>query len=195
MNMKALTQTKSIESRKIHSIHALPDGRGFAGNLEIGKARYQLAFTPKNAAIENRNLVLTGGLVLRSPNGQRRATDNVKATLLSTQGSISSAPPIPRSLAGSLKPDGGSPQATEATGDLSSVAVMYLKLSAIDVKALGAPADLNGLQINARLHPTSELERDLQWLYSALIRAALGEPPNEEYAAGYLAEINRILKA
>ncbi len=192
---KKTSATKSTETRKLYSIHALLSGRDFVGNLGTGKARYQLTFTPKTAEIDNRKLVLTGSLTLKSPNGQRRAADNVKATHLSTQGSAASAPPVPRSLDPTLKPENNSSQSTEATGDLSSVAVMFLKLSALDGNALGAPVDLSNLQINARLYPASEVERDLQWLYSALIRATLGESPNEKNATGYLAEINRILKA
>jgi hypothetical protein len=72
---------------------------------------------------------------------------------------------------------------------------MYLKLSPLDGRALGVPADLRAVQLNARLYATSEVERGLQWLYSALVEATLGEHRNERLAADYLDAINRILKA
>jgi hypothetical protein len=186
-------------SRKLYSIHAWPNGREFVGKIEARKADYQLAFTPRAATIVNRKLVLNGSITIKSPNGQQHKADNVIATLLATQGSASVAPPLPRSFAQSIKPATSVPETslviTEATGELGSVGVMYLKLSGLDGKALRVPMDLNGVQLNVRLSPASETERDLQWLYSALIGATMGDSPNEENAANYLAEINRILKS
>ncbi|MCI0336357.1 MAG: hypothetical protein L0226_02180 [Acidobacteria bacterium] len=189
---------KKNAARKLYSIHALPSGRGFAGIIAADKAKYQFVFAPQTAELVNRKLVLTGSFTVKSPNGQKRVAENVKATLLATQGSITTAPPVPRTFEQLLKqapisPD-NSPAVTDATGDLSSVAVIYLKLSPLGGKALGLPADLSQVQLNARLYSTSEVERDLQWFYSALIRATLGESPDEQIARGYLAEINRILK-
>jgi hypothetical protein len=71
---------------------------------------------------------------------------------------------------------------------------MYLRLSPLDGSALGVPADLGAVQLNARLYATSEVERDLHWLYSALVEATQGEHKNERLAADYLDAINRILK-
>jgi hypothetical protein len=53
--------------------------------------------------------------------------------------------------------------------------------------------DLSAVQVNARLYPQSEIERDLQWLYSALTLAL--HKAEERKAEGYLTEINRLLKA
>jgi hypothetical protein len=185
--------------RKLHSIHLLPDARGFSGNIEAGRTKYRFTFSPSNAAIVNGKVVLRGSVAVKTPNGQTRKIDNVEATLLATQGSVFLAPPMPRSPSLDVKPvdPAVSPSATftEATGDLASVGVMYLKLSTLDERALGVPFDLSSVQLNARLYAASEVERELHWLYSAIVSTTLGGEPNEEAASGFLAEINRILKA
>src|SRR5262249_47505861 len=108
--------------------------------------------------------------------------------------------PMPRRFSESLKPPtpapGGPGEAlplTDSTGHLASVAVMYLKLSPLDGRALGVTADLSAVQLNARLYATSEIERDLHWLYSALVEATQGEHKNERLAVEYSDAINRIL--
>jgi hypothetical protein len=191
-----LTQKRNA-ANKIHSIHVLPNGAGFAGKIEAGRSSYQFAFRPKTADAGSGKLVLTGVVEMKSPGGRRRAAENVTATLLATQGSITGAPPMPRQFSESLKapvpvPSDSLP-ITESTSHLGSVAAMYLKLSPLDGRALGVPADLSGVQLNARLYATSEIERDLHWLYSALVEATQGEHKNERLAADYLDAINRIL--
>ncbi len=190
---------KTPADRKLHSIHVLPNGREFVGKIEIGRASYQFTFAPKSAVSANGKLVLTGAVKVKSPGGQQRAADGVTATLLATQGGITSPPPMPRQFAESLRPPlpepSGSLPLTDWTGHQGSVAVMYLKLSPLDGRALGVPADLSSVQLNARLYSTSEVERDLHWLYSALAVAIQGERPNEQLAADYLGAINHILKS
>lgn len=198
------TQKKNATSkvpadRRLHSIHALPNGREFVGKIVIGRASYQFTFAPKTAAAANGKLVLTGAVKVKSPGGQQRAADGVTATLLATQGSINSPPPMPRRFAESLRPPlsepSGSLPLTDWTGRQGSVAVMCLKLSPLDNRALGVPAELSSVQLNARLYATSEVERDLHWLYSALAEAMYGQQPNEQLAADYLGAINHILKS
>jgi hypothetical protein len=159
---------------------------------------HQFSFTPKTAATSNGKLVLTGVVKTQLASGRQRVANDVTATLLATQGSITSPPPMPRQFSESLKPPlptpSGSLPLTDSTGHLGSVAVMYLRLSPLDGSALGVPADLSAVQLNARLFATSEIERDLHWLYSALVEATQGENKNERLAADYLDAINRILK-
>jgi hypothetical protein len=192
-----LTQ-KRKEAKKIHSIHVLPNGAGFAGKIEAGGLSHQFSFTPKTAATLNGKLVLTGVVKAQLASGRQRVANDVTATLLATQGSITSPPLMPRQFSESLKPPlptpSGSLPLTDSTGHLGSVAVMYLRLSPLDGSALGVPADLSAVQLNARLFATSEIERDLHWLYSALVEATQGEHKNEQLAADYLDAINRILK-
>lgn len=192
-----LTQKRNA-ANKIHSIHVLPNGAGFAGKIEAGGSNYHFAFMPKTAASAPGKLVLTGVVKVKSSSGRQRVADNVTATLLATQGSITGPPPMPRQFSDSLKaplpaPSGSLPL-TDSTGHQGSVAVMYLRLSPLDGRALGIPADLSAVQLNARLYATSETERDLHWLYSALVEALQGEHKNERLAAAYLDAINHILK-
>jgi hypothetical protein len=193
-----LTQTRKA-ANKIYSIHVLPNGAGFAGKIEASGSSYHFAFTPKAAASAPGKLVLTGIVNVKSPGGRQRVANDVTATLLATQGSITGPPPMPRQFSESLKPPlpapSGSLPLTDSTGHLGSVAVMYLRLSPLDGRALGVPADLSAVQLNARLYPTSEIERDLHWLYSALVEATQGEHKNERLAADYLDAINHILNA
>lgn len=194
------TQKKNATAlQKLHSIHVLPNGREFIGKIEIGRASYQFTFTPNSAASPNGKLVLTGAIKVKAPGSQQHAVENVTATLLATQGSITNPPPMPRQFAESLRPPlpepSGSLPITDWTGYQGSVAALYLKLSPLNGRALGVPADLSSLQINARLYSTSEIERDLHWLYSALAEALSGEQPNGQLAADYIRAINHILKA
>jgi hypothetical protein len=193
------TQKKNATvDRRLHSIHALPNGREFTGKIESGKANHQFTFTPKTAASANGRLVFTGSVRVKAPTGQLRTADNVTATLLATQGSITAPPPMPGGLPPSLNPPqpdlSESLPITDWTGHLGSVGVMYLKLSSLDGRALGVPMDLSLVQLNVRMYPASEIERDLQWLYSALLEAMHGEQRDEQRAAAYLNEINRMLK-
>lgn len=187
------TQKKPATTlRKLHSLHALPDGRAFTGKIEIGKARYQFTFTPQEASAPNGKLTLRGSVKVKPPTGSARTANQVTASLLATQGSIVSAPPVPKSLPTALQleqPTRSLP-ATDATDEQSSVGVLYFKLSPLDGRALGVPLDLSAVQLNARLYATAEVERDFQWLVSALVLAK-----TEAQVTGYLAEINRLLKA
>jgi hypothetical protein len=188
---------KRTAANKIHSIHVLPNGAGFAGRIGSGGSSYQFAFTPKTVSSADGELVLTGDVKVKLAGGRERVAGDVTATLLATQGSAAGAPPMPRRFSESLRPPapapGGSLPLTDSTGHLASVAVMYLKLSPLDGRALGVPADLSAVQLNARLYATSEIERDLHWLYSALVEATQGEHKNERLAVEYSDAINRIL--
>ncbi len=196
---KKNTTSAAASSRKLYSIHALPSGREFTGKIEIGRRGYQFTFAPKSVAAVNGKIVLTGFVKVKSPAGSQRVSNNVTATLLSTQGSITAPPPLPRQFSESLRPPlpapTGSLPLTDWTGHTGSVAVMYLKLTPLDGGDLGVPADMSSVQLNARLFVNSEIERDLQWLYSALVESMHGEHRNEQLIADYLGAINRILKA
>ena len=175
-----------------------PNGAGFDGKIEAGGLSHQFSFTPKTAASSNGDLVLTGDVKAQAPgrtaaSGERRHGDTACDSRQQT-----GAPPMPRQFSESLKPPSPTPSGslplTDSTGHLGSVAVMYLRMSPLDGSARGVPADLSAVQLNARLYATSEIERDLHWLYSALVEATQGEHKNERLAADYLDAINRILK-
>lgn len=81
----------------------------------------------------------------------------------------------------------------ESTGPLSFVAVLYLHLS-LDSRALGVPLDLSRVQLNARLAPTGDLERDLQNTLTDLVAALYGDTPDERAANEQVQALNRLLK-
>jgi hypothetical protein len=83
---------------------------------------------------------------------------------------------------------------TDNTGPTAFVGVMYLHFEPLDGARFGVPADLSRVQLNARLWSTDDLARNLQDVYSQLVEALYGEPPNNENARALLAELNRLLK-
>ena len=84
---------------------------------------------------------------------------------------------------------------TESTGPRGFVGAMYFRLSPLDGRRLGLLLDLSGVQLNARLAPTDDLSRDLQWLLSRVVEAVYGERPDERAASSHLNDLNRLLKA
>ncbi len=179
----------------LHSIHALPEGSEFVGTIEAGRSKFGFSFKPASASIENGKLTLRGRVKVTPPKGSPRTTDGVTATLLSTQGSTAQPPAPPASLPAALIPtppaNPGVLPITEATGYLASIAVIYFRLSPLSGTQLGLPLDLGAVQLNARLYSDSTLERELLWLYSALLMATLGPLPDAARAQGLLAELNR----
>jgi hypothetical protein len=186
------TQT---QKRKLHSVHSLLIGREFTGEIEAGRAKFKFAFSPTTAALAGGKIELTGTFSVRSAVGTRKA-DNVKATLLATQGGIQSAPPAPVGATAAMlgKAHSGGLPATDATGSRGYVAVIYFKLSALDGAKLGVPLDLSAVQLNARLNPTDETGRNLQFWFSVAVNAVHGESPQQDLAAKSLDEINKLLK-
>jgi len=207
-------------SNKLYSLAGQMHGREFAGEFAAKGTKYQFTFTPTAAALSNGKLELTGRLSVNSARGGKRQADHVRATLASTQGGVGPSPTRRQLLAATAQtsqiatPEQKQEQAgeatkpatgteappntrlpvTESTERLSFVAAMFFRLSPLDGRALGVPIDLSGVQFNARLYPTSDLERELQWLFSALIEAMGGERRNEKAAGEYLKEINARLK-
>ncbi len=187
----ARTAAAPSPATKLYSIAGLLRGREFKGKFQARGVKYQFAFAPASATISGGKLEFTGSLSVSTTHGRKRQADDVRATLAATQGGIGTAPVRKQSaeLVSSDLP------ATESSGPLSFVGVMYLRLSPLEGRALGIPIDVSSVQLNARLAPTSELERQLQWLFSAAVEAIYGERPNERAAAEYIEEINRWLKA
>ncbi len=191
------TQKKAVSRPKLHTINATPAGAQFTGRIESGKSTWQFDFVPTAAAIVDWRLVLSGKVTFTPPVGRPRTLNGVKAQLLSTQGATTTAPEPPAGIdAGLVAPAevsvNGLPL-TEFTGNDGSIGVMFLKLSAMSGTQAGVPFDLGSVQLNARLWATSELERDLLWLYSALLMATQAPQANGKRAEGLLAELNKRL--
>lgn len=193
------TQSKKTTSkpagRKLHSIHSLLIGREFKGEIEAGNANHQFVFTPTSASVVNGKLELIGRFKAKAPGGQAHKAEKVKATLLATQGGLTTGPPAPRSANTNLRV--GRPSdlpITDATGDLGYVGVMYFKLSPLDGRALGLPFDLGAVQLNGRLNPTDDTARALQYWYSLAVAAIYGNSPDASLTKSSVDEINQLLK-
>ncbi len=185
------------QKRKLHSIHVLPSGKDFAGEIEVGRTSYRFVFSPGGFSAAGDRLVLTGRVRVRAPGQRERVLEKVEARALAQQGSILAAPPRPARLDASLRipfpPQDATKPATDATSDQSIAGVLYFRLSPMDGAALGLPLDLGAVQMNVRLYPTSETERELAWLYSAAF-ATHDAAPQQKEALGRLGDaINRVL--
>jgi hypothetical protein len=187
-------------------------GREFAGTFAVGARTYEFTYTPASAAVVDGKIELLGTFGIAGTN--RAPLSGVRAVLASTQGGLGEAPRVRRELlamtaqgaatttadaqdrasaAPAQTATGGLP-ITEATDKLGFVGVMYLRLSPLDTRALGVAADLSAVQLNARLAPTSEIERELHWLYSGLVMAALGEPRDDRATKAHVDAINTLLR-
>ena len=181
---------------KVHSIAAMLHGRTFSGRFEIGSARYLFTYSPETAAIAAGKLQLTGNLIVTDerPNARLTPRDarSVRATLLATQGGIGTAPPrqkLPAEIS-TARPD---LPIVESTGSLSFSGVLYFKLSPLDGRALGVPADLREVQLNVRLAPLSDEERKLQGSFSSIVDALYGDQADRSLADTSTAELNKLL--
>lgn len=186
----------AAKTTKLHSIASVMHGRGFAGGFEAAGVSYSFTFAPARAALVGRRLQLIGSLIVIDgrPNARvpPHTLNNVRATLVSAQGGIGTAPPRKK-----LPPDilAGSPELpiVESTGALSFCGVLYFRLSPLEGKALGVPAEMNPLQLNVRLAPTVDGERSLQGVYSSIVDALFGKPANTGAAAEHITELNNLL--
>ncbi len=163
---------------KLYSIFALQRGKAFTGEFETSKSKHKFTFTPATAKIENGKLQLTGTFSIGA-----RKVQNVTATLASTQGGVGSVPAKIAARPATPKPGLA---LTECTDEHAFVGAMYLHLSPIKSATLGLTIDMSKVQLNARFFPISQIERDLQVLFSDVV-------------AGYerdnaLAEMNKIFK-
>lgn len=219
---------------KLYSIFALPRDSKFQGEFNARGVDYAFTYAPRQAELKEGKLDLIGRLEVR-PTRSRRAplsVDNVRATLLATQGGISSSPARRQLQSGTsgtvnvatpnqkqeqakapetqpqerpeqqqtpattpARTDAGELPIVDATGLLGFVAAMYFRLSELNARSLGVPVAMDKLQLNVRLAPENETERDLLWLYSDIAAAAYGDQPNQADAAKYVQELNGKFKA
>ncbi|HXM35492.1 MAG TPA: hypothetical protein VN920_09920, partial [Pyrinomonadaceae bacterium] len=83
----------------------------------------------------------------------------------------------------------------ESTGSLSFAGVLYFSLSPLDGATLGVPLDMSRVQLNLRLAPTADLERDLQVVFSDVVAALYGDRQDERAANEQVQNLNRIFKS
>ena len=172
-------------SVKLYSIFALQSDKAFTGEFETSKSKHQFTFTPASARVENGKLQLLGTFRVGA-----RKVENVTATLVSIQGGLGAIPTLITERR--LKMPSGLPL-TEASGDQGFVGALYFQLSPMKASALGLTIEMSKVQLNVRLFPTSDTERELQVLFSDLAATLYGQEPNPQAAAPFLAALNQRL--
>jgi hypothetical protein len=196
------------------------EGKRFAGTFELNGSIYRFTYDPARAELIDRRLRLRGTLTVRDARGRARSQENVGALLVATQGGVGAAP-IRRQImvggvaTGTAATSGQQQQAAgqgegaarrteqaarplpevDSTGPLSFCGAMYFHLDRLNGAALGLAANLDRVQLNARLSPTDEPGRDLQALYSAVADALYTSSPDERLATAAVGEINKRLNA
>jgi hypothetical protein len=213
----------AAKAPKLHSIAARMRGRSFAGSFDVAGVSYEFIYspaqadltavvapkdgrarqrslhsshTPTSGAIEDVRARLTGNLtVIENRPGlpaARHSLEDVQATLISAQGGIGTAPPRKKTPA-DLAPVRTDLPVVESTGALSFCGVLYFKLTPIDGRSLGVAADMNALQLNVRLAPVNDAERNLQDVYSSLADAVLVRQIDRRSVGGHVDELNKLL--
>ena len=190
---QASAKTGARTGAKVHTIAAMLRGRGFTGKFEVGRVSYSFTYSPKNAAVADGKLQLLGSLTVVRPNARTpHSVSDVRATLLAAQGGIGTAPPrqkLPAEIS-TVRPD---LPIVESTGPLSFSGVLYFKLSPLDGRALGVPADMRQLQLNVRLAPLSESERNMQGVFSSIVDALYGNQTDRSLADASTVELNKLI--
>lgn len=191
----AIRRLKTAPARKLHSIHVLLSENVFKGRIEHGRQGFECQFKPTSTAITDGRLVITGDMTIRAGRQRARVARGVRAVLASMQGGIGGSISAPLRYASRIitPPAETTLPVTESTGARGYAGVLYFHLSEMDGRRLGVPLDLSRVQMNARLWPTSQVERDLQWYFSAVAGALLGEVRDENLAREYTSEIEKIL--
>ncbi|MFN7927055.1 MAG: hypothetical protein U0Y68_03770 [Blastocatellia bacterium] len=169
---------------KLYSIFALQRDKGFTGEFETSKSKHQFTFAPASARVENGKLQLLGTFRIGT-----RKVENVAATMISVQGGLGAVPTLITERR--LKMPSGLPL-TEATGDQGFVGALYFQLSPIKASALGLTIEMSKVQLNVRLFPTNQVERELQVLLSDVAATLYGETPDANAATPLLASLNQI---
>lgn len=194
----SLQRRAGAKAAKFHSIAAVLRGIAFEGSFDVGGVDYAFTYQPSKAAIREERLELTGSLTMMDQRPSARVPAhnlrNVRATLVAAQSGIGTAPPRKK-----LPPDVYSARAdqpsVESTGSLSFCGALYFKLAPLQGRTLGVPADMARVQLNARLAPRNDVERELQSVYSSIVDALYGKEPDASAASAAVIEINRLLAA
>jgi hypothetical protein len=186
----------SARRKKLNSVGALMRGGEFVGHFEVAGIPYQLTYSPGRAAIRNGTLLLTGTLTVidARPNARSspRSRGSINSTLVGIQGGIGSAPPRARPPAEIYANQPGVP-AVDSSGAQSFAGVLYLRMEPMAGEMFGLNADLRHVQLNARLFPFTDLEREIQSAYSQASDALLGARIDAAAANEAVTELNRLL--
>jgi hypothetical protein len=91
--------------RTLHSIHGLLRRHAFVGQFDARGNKCDFKFTPMQASLVDRRLILSGRLVVKPTRGVEHSIDRVEARLLAMQGGIGSSPVRRQLLAGTAQTD------------------------------------------------------------------------------------------
>jgi len=182
----------------LNSIAGVMRGRSFRGRFDAAGDGYSFSYSPSKATVAGGKLQLIGSLsIVGERAGGRsgqRTLPGVRATLIAAQGGIGTAPPRKKLPADVTSPRSDLP-IVESTGALSFAGVLYFKLAPLDGRALGVPADMKNLQLNARLAPVNDNERAMQAAFSTIVDALYGNQTDESAATEAIAELTKLLAA
>jgi hypothetical protein len=208
----------AVRRTKLHSISAVMREVGFEGSFTAEGIPYSFTYSPRKAAIVSAGslndrprprgssprpggvpetrLRLNGSLLVIDSRPFARVPShnlsNVRADLIATQGGIGAAPPR-KKLPPDISPPGADLPVVESTGALSFCGVLYFKLAPLEGSSLGVRADMSSVQLNARLAPRNDRERELQAAYSSIADALYGKETNVAAAETALGELNILL--
>jgi hypothetical protein len=178
------------KTAKLHSIAAMMRGRSFAGRFDVAGVTHSFTYFPAKATLTGNKLQLTGDLVVVSlPPSRPR---DVRATLMAAQGGIGTAP-LRKQLPSNTSTAHPDLPVVESTGSLSFCGVLYFKLAPLDGRALGVPADMSQIQMNVRLAPVNDAERELQGAFSSVVDALYGKDVDGSAAEAAVSELNKLL--
>ena len=199
---KQATAKAGAKPATLHSIAAMLRDRRFTGKFDLAGVSYGFTYSPAKASLTGGKIQLTGSLTV-SPVGSTsarrsgtavsaRTVRDVQAILLAAQGGIGTGPQrtkLPADLPTS-RPDLA---VVESTGALSFCGALFFKLSHLDGRALGIPTELRQLQMNVRLAPVSDTERELQSAFSSIVDALYGKELDGASAEAAVGELNKLL--
>lgn len=192
---------------KLHTITGLSKEREFAGNFALGNATYNFSYAPSKGEIRDGKFYLVGRLTVSSPRGRALHRGGVRAAFAGIQGGMGTAPPrlatgdaiqaFEMKRLGTSDPASAQPQRAlpivEFTGPRSFPGVMYLIFDPLEGRALGVPADMSRVQLNARFYVIDERARTLHGIYASIIDALDESFADQAAAAAFVAELNKNL--
>ncbi len=185
-------------ARRLYSIHMLLRGTEFAGQIETARMKCDCRFRPLDGALIRTRLQLNGEFSVVGLDKRIRTAERVIATLAAMQSGFGAPPSPPERYEGSRRldqPATATLPVTESTDAAGYAGVLYFDLSPLNARSLGLAYDMSNVQINLRMAPVSQEERELQWLLSSISGVLLGSVKDESLANEYLAEFKRALKA
>jgi hypothetical protein len=186
----------SAKPATLHSIAAMMHERSFTGRFDVAGVSYGFTYSPAKAAVTGGKLQLTGGLRVIDERPNARISPHnlrdIRATLVAVQGGIGIAP-LRKQLPSDVSTAHPDLPVVESTGPLSFCGVLYFKLTPLDGRTLGVPADMRQLQLNVRLAPVNDVERGLQGAFSSVVDALYGKDVDGSAAEAAVSELNKLL--